>query len=88
MNDKRQTASSAMRVMKAANFRGLHFGSFAASSGETSSVRFNPSGVASNAHETKTARINPSVSRTTNAFMTQGGASKVGSRIEAAWITS
>jgi hypothetical protein len=87
-NASRPTASKAIRLMKVANFRALHVGSLAATSGETSPVRFNPSGVASNAQETNTARIKPSASKTVKAFITHEGASKVGRRIDAACIRS
>ena len=72
--------------MKAANFRALHDGRGV--SGETSFVRFRPSGVVSNAQEIITARTNPKPRKTTKAFITQFGASNVGSKIDAAWMTS
>ena len=62
--------------MKVANFRALHDGRDV--SGETSFVRFRPSGVASNAQEIITDMTKPKASRTTKAFITQFGASKVG----------
>src|SRR6266571_8942264 len=71
-------------IMKVANFRGLHVGNFAATSGGTFSVRFRPSGVASNAHEINTAMAKPRASSTTSVFITQLGASNVGSKIDAA----
>ena len=70
--------------MNVANFRGLQVGSFTATSGGTFSVRFRPSGVASNAHEIITEMTNPKARKTTKAFITQAGASNVGSRIDAA----
>jgi len=72
--------------MKAANFRALHDGRDI--SGETSFVRFRPSGVASNAQEIITDMTKPKARRTTKAFITQFGASNVGSKIDAAWMTS
>ena len=71
-----------MATIRAANFRGLQDGS--TSSGETFSVRFIPCGVASKAQEINTATAKPRIRNTTNPFITQVGASKVGSRIDAA----
>ena len=58
------------------------------SSGETSAVRFIPSGVISKAHEIIRATTKPSARNTVNAFITQLGASNVGNKIDAAWIKS
>src|SRR2546421_2775215 len=81
-------AITATATMNVANFRRLQVGSFAATSGGTSSVRFRPSGVASNAHEIITEITNPKARKTTKAFITQVGASKVGRRIDAACTSS
>src|SRR5207244_11602398 len=56
--------------------------------GATSSARLIPSGVSSNAHARIKATGNPRMTAVTNTFITHGGASKVGNRIEAAWINS
>ncbi len=72
--------------MKVANFRALQDGRDI--SGETSFVRFRPSGVASKAQEIIAEMTKPKARRTTKAFITQTGASKVGSKIDAAWIRS
>jgi hypothetical protein len=72
--------------MKAAYFRALHDGRDI--SGEMSFVRFRPSGVASNAQEIITDMTKPKARRTTKAFITQVGASNVGSKIDAAWMSS
>src|SRR5438552_19052410 len=58
------------------------------SSGATSSERRIPSGVSSNAHARISATGKPRITAVTNTFITQGGASKVGNRMEAAWINS
>ena len=50
-NTIRLAANKAVPMIKAAYFRRLQVGSFAAASAETFSVRFIPSGVASNAQE-------------------------------------
>src|SRR5436190_16699709 len=84
----RPAAITATATMNAANFRGPHVGSFAATSAGTSSVRFRPSGVASNAQEIITEMTNPKARKMTNAFITQLGASNVGSKIEAAWTSN
>src|SRR5438067_53150 len=75
-------ASNATLTITAANFRLLQYGM--TSPGEISAVRFIPSGVISNAHEMNTAKRKPSARSTTKTFITHGGASKVGNRIEAA----
>src|SRR4051794_19168617 len=80
----RPAATTPTPTMKVANFRRLQVGNAAATSGGTSSVRFKPSGVASNAQEINTTSPNPSANRTTNAFITQDGASNVGSKIDPA----
>src|SRR6266436_7976457 len=69
-------ASSATLTITATNFRLLQYGM--TSLGEISAVRFIPSGVISNAHEIITEMTNPKASKTTNAFITQAGASNVG----------
>ena len=69
----RLAASSAIVIMRTANFRALQDGRI--SVGETFSVRFIPSGVASNAQETTTTMAKPRARNTTNAFITQVGAS-------------
>ena len=74
--------------MNVANFRRLQVGNAAATSGGTSSVRFRPSGVASNAQEIITKMTNPKARNTTKAFITQVGASNVGSKIDAAWMSN
>src|SRR6266566_3744613 len=56
--------------------------------GVTSSERRSPSGVSSNAHARIRATGKPRITAVTNTFITHGGASKVGKRIEAAWISS
>src|SRR6266566_2517014 len=84
----RPAAITATATMNVANFRRLHVGSAAATSGGTSSVRFRPSGVAPNAQEIITEMINPRARKTTKAFITQVGASNVGSNIDAAWMSS
>src|SRR5437016_12492009 len=75
-------------MMNAANFFLLQYGIDRTSSGETSTVRFIPSGVISNAQEIVTAKMKPSARKTVKAFITQVGASKVGNKIEAAWNNS
>ena len=69
-------------TMSAANLRLLHCGTN--SSGETFSVRFIPCGVISKAQAMKIASAKPRPRKTTNAFITQAGASNVGRRIDAA----
>src|SRR6266480_5465544 len=81
-NTSRPVARIAIVTIRAANFRGLQDGS--TSSGETFLVRFIPPGVASKAQEINTTMAKPKIRNTTNAFITQLGASKVGSRIDAA----
>ena len=66
-------ARSAIVTISAANLRALHCGIF--SLGETSSVRFIPSGVISNAQAITSAIGNPSATIATNTFITQAGAS-------------
>ena len=77
---------TATAIMNVANFRGLQVGRTA--SGGTFSVRFRPSGVASNAQEIITEMTNPKARKTTKAFITQVGASNVGSKIDAAWTSN
>ena len=72
--------------MMAVHFRPA-FGAFD-SRGVTSSARLIPSGVRSNAHARISATGNPRMTAVTNTFITHVGASKVGNRIEAAWINS
>src|SRR6266705_4428133 len=59
LNASRPAAITATPTINVANFRRLQVGNIAATSGGTSSVRFNPSGVASNAHEIITEMTNP-----------------------------
>src|SRR3954467_9798309 len=87
-NPSNAAAISATMIMKPANLRRLQVGNAAARSGGTFSVRLRPSGVASNAQEIITEMTNPKARKTTNAFITQGGASNVGNKMEAAWINS
>src|SRR5438874_6986346 len=82
----RAAAITATATINVANLRELQVGRTA--SGGTFSVRFRPSGVASNAQEIITEMINPKPRKTTKAFITQVGASKVGSKIDAAWTSS
>src|SRR5207247_126346 len=84
----RPAAMTATTTMNVANFRGLQVGNAAATSRATISVRFRPCGVASNAQEIITEMTNPKARKTTKAFITQAGASNVGSRIDAAWISN
>jgi hypothetical protein len=58
------------------------------SSGERSSVRFIPCGVISKAHAMISAMTNPAAMTVTNPFITQPGASKVGNRIDPAWMSN
>src|SRR6202163_5014145 len=81
-------AMTATATTNVANFRGLQVGSLAATSGGTSSVRFRPCGVPSKAQEIITEMTNPKARKMTKAFITQVGASNVGSRIDAAWTSS
>src|SRR5215472_16703581 len=71
----------AMPKMNVANLRRLQQGM--TSSGERSCVRFSPSGVISKAQETNRATTNPSASNTTNAVMSDSGASTSGKSTEA-----
>ena len=57
-------------------------------SGCTSDSRTIPSGVISNAHEKISAAGKPSAIRATKTFITHGGASNVGNKIDAACTTS
>src|SRR4051812_5817362 len=54
----------------------------------TSDSRLIPSGVISNAQDKTSAAGNPRIRTTTNTFIVHAGASKVGKRIDAAWISS
>src|SRR5439155_26970804 len=54
----------------------------------TSSARLIPSGVSSNAHARISATGNPRITAVTNTFITHGGASNVGKRMEPAWINN
>jgi hypothetical protein len=56
--------------------------------GEISAVRFIPCGVMSKIHERIAERTKPSARSTTTTFIIHGGASKVGRKIDAAWISS
>jgi len=56
--------------------------------GPTSSARLIPSGVNSNAHARTSAIGKPSATTATTTFITQAGASNVGKRIDAAWMSS
>ena len=54
----------------------------------TSPVRFTPCGVSSKAQAMTSAIGNPAAIAMTNIFITHPGASKVGNKIDAAWISS
>src|SRR5215831_15458039 len=77
---------TAMPMINLANLRRLQYGMI--SSGERSSVRFKPSGVISYAQEINSATAKPSPSNTTNAVMIQSGASSIGKKNDALWISS
>ena len=57
-------------------------------SGATSDSRLIPSGVISKAQEKPRAIGKPMASKATRIFMAEAGASKVGRRIDAAWMRS
>src|SRR5207249_882379 len=82
----RPTAATATATMNVANFRGLQVGR--AASGATFSVRFNPSGVSSNAHAITSAIGKPSATSTTSVCTTHSGARNVGNTVELIWTTS
>src|SRR5438552_2712099 len=82
----RPAASSAIVIMKAANFRRLQDGSTA--SGGTFAVRFIPCGVASKAQEINNARPNPRATITINAVSNWVRPSNVESKIDTASISS
>ena len=73
-------------MMNVANLRRLQYGM--TSSGERSCVRFRPSGVISKDQEMNRANANPSASNTTNAVMSDSGASTRGKRTDAISISS
>ena len=75
-----------MVTISAANFRVLHCGIF--SSGKTSSVRFTPSGVISNAQARTSAMGKPSNTIAMTNLVTQFGMSSTGKVDVAIWMTS
>src|SRR5207248_2493403 len=85
-NTSRLAASSAVVIMKMANFLELHDGSTA--SAGTFLVRFIPSGVASKAQEIYMATANPTARITTSAVTTEVRSSWPKSKSDTASTTS
>src|SRR5437773_9148192 len=85
-NASRLAASSAVAIMKMANFRRLQDGSTV--SAGTFAVRFIPCGVASNAQEIYSARANPTVRITTSVVTAEVRSSWPKSKSDTASTTS
>jgi len=85
-NASKPAAARARLIISAANFRRLHCG--ITSSGETFSVRFNPSGVISKAQARTSAIGKPSNVSTTTALVITSGRWSAGTTVAATCITS